>query len=62
EQCAKEAKRKMKVAGCYRSDKGADNYARSASVISTLKKQRMSVFTGISDIFSGKTLEFSRAP
>jgi transposase len=62
EQCAKEAKRKMKVAGCYRSDKGADNYARSASVISTLKKQKMNVFAGIADIFADKTLEFERAP
>jgi hypothetical protein len=62
EQCAKEVKRKMKAAGCYRSDKGADNYARSASVISTLKKQKMDVFAGITDIFAGKTLEFSMAP
>jgi transposase-like protein len=62
EQCAKEAKRKMKVAGCYRSDKGADNYARAASVISTLKKQKMNVFDGISDIFAGKTIEFAGVP
>jgi transposase-like protein len=62
EQCAKEAKRKMKAAGCYRSDKGADNYARSASVISTLKKQKMNVFEGITDIFAGKTLEFGSSP
>jgi galactokinase/mevalonate kinase-like predicted kinase len=62
EQCAKEAKRKMKVAGCYRSDKGADNYARSASIISTLKKQKMNVFDGITDIFAGKTLKFGNSP
>ena len=52
----------MKVAGCYRSDKGADNYARAASVISTLKKQKMIVFGGISDIFAGKTIEFAGTP
>jgi transposase len=62
EQCAKEAKRKMKVAGCYRSDKGADNYARAASVISTLKKQKMNVFAGITDIFAGNTLDFGMPP
>jgi transposase len=46
-------KGKVKTAGCFRSDSGADAYARIASLISTLKKQDMNVFATIEDIFDG---------
>ncbi len=50
ERCAKEAKRKVRVSGGFRSDKGADNYARMTSIISTLNKHGMDVLAGIKDI------------
>jgi len=59
ERCAKEAKRKVRVSGGFRSDKGADNYARVTSVISTMRKQKMDIFQGIKDIMNGKTLDFN---
>ena len=52
-------KTKMKVAGCFRSDKGAETFAKIYSVISTLKKQEMNIFKNIQDIFNGKELIFS---
>ncbi|HAL86951.1 MAG TPA: IS66 family transposase [Deferribacteraceae bacterium] len=59
ERCAKEAKRKVRVSGGFRSDKGANNYARVTSVISTMRKQKMDIFQGIKDILNGKTLDFN---
>lgn len=44
ERGAKEAKRKVRVSGGFRSDKGADNYARITSVVSTMHKHKMDVF------------------
>ncbi|MDD4297635.1 MAG: IS66 family transposase [Ruminiclostridium sp.] len=58
ERCAKEAKRKVRVSGGFRSDVGADNYARVTSVISTMRKNKMDIFQGIKDIMNGKTLGF----
>lgn len=55
---AKEAKRKVRVSGGFRSDKGADYYARIISVISTMHKHKMDIFQGIKDIMNGKTLDF----
>jgi transposase len=46
-------KGKMKVAGCFRSEEGAINYAKIASLISTLKKQDANVYVAINDIFNG---------
>ena len=62
ERSAKEAKRKVRVSGGFRSDKGADNYARVTSVVSTMNKQKMNIFQGIKDIFNGKTLVFNSQP
>jgi transposase len=62
ERGAKEAKRKVRVSGGFRSDKGADNYARVTSVVSTIHKHKMDVFQGIKDILNGKTLDFSSLP
>jgi hypothetical protein len=58
ERGAKEAKRKVRVSGGFRSDKGADNYARSTSVIGTMRKNDMNVFQGLKDIMNGETLSF----
>lgn len=46
-------KGKLKVAGCFRSEEGAENYAKIASIISTLKKQGANVYLSINDIFNG---------
>ena len=46
-------KGKLKVAGCFRSDEGAINYAKIASLISTLRKQGANVYVSINDIFNG---------
>lgn len=62
ERGSKEAKRKVRVSGGFRSDKGADNYARVSSVVSTMNKQKMNIFQGIKDIFNGKTLVFKSKP
>lgn len=58
ERGAKEAKRKVRVSGGFRSDSGADNYARITSVVSTMHRHKMDVFQGIKDILNGKTLDF----
>jgi transposase len=62
ERSAKEAKRKVRVSGGFRSDKGADNYARVTSVVSTMNKQKMNIFQGIKDIFNEKILVFNSQP
>ncbi len=59
ERGAKEAKRKVRVSGGFRSDKGADNYARVTSVISTMCKHKIDVFQGIKDILNDKSLDFN---
>jgi len=62
ERAAKEIKRKVKVSGGFRSDKGADNYARAASVVSTLKKQNLNIFGSIKGVFQGIIPEFTQLP
>ena len=62
ERGAKEAKRKIRVSGGFRSDSGADNYARSTSIIGTMRKNNMNVFQGIKDILNGKILDFNFQP
>jgi len=46
-------KGKLKVAGCFRSEEGAKNYVKIASLISTLRKQDTNVYVTINDIFNG---------
>ncbi len=62
ERGAKEAKRKVRVSGGFRSDKGADNYARVTSVVSTMDKHKMDVFQGIKEILNGKIIDFNSLP
>jgi transposase len=46
-------KSKIKTAGCFRSQKGADDYARVASLIATLRKQKLHVYGTVKDVFGG---------
>lgn len=62
ERGAKEVKRKVRISGGFRSDKGADNYARVTSVISTMNKQKINIFQSIKDIFNGKVITFHSKP
>jgi hypothetical protein len=62
ERGAKEAKRKVRVSGGFRSNSGANNYARATSVIGTMRKNDMNVFQGIKDILNGETLSFDFQP
>ena len=47
-------KSKLKVAGCFRTLKGAQNYARIYSFISTVRKQQLNPFKELRNIFEGK--------
>jgi hypothetical protein len=62
EQSAKEIKRKVRISGGFRSDTGPQNYARIASVISTMRKNSINIFQGIFRIRRGEKLDFSPPP
>ncbi len=49
------AKSKLKVAGCFRTMKGAQCYARIHGFISTVRKQQLNPFKELRNIFEGKT-------
>lgn len=51
-------KTKMKVSGCFRSEKGIDSFVKTYSVISTLKKHKLGIYKSIRDIFAGNVLTF----
>jgi len=61
---ARHIKGKQKTAGGFRSDGGAESYAAIASVIATLRKHRMPVFSVIRNAFMGvlPTFDKSLAP
>ncbi len=46
-------KTKIKVAGCFRTKKGADIYARIQSFISTTRKHQRNVFNELVAVFDG---------
>ena len=50
---------KQKVSGTFRTTEGADDYARTRSVISTLKKQGKGVLEGLTDAFVKKVIPVS---
>ena len=60
EQGARFLKSKKNSAGCFRSDKGAEDYARVASLIATLRKQNLNVYGTLRDLFSGIAPAFVR--
>jgi transposase len=47
---------KQKISGCFRTDKGAEEFCRMRSYISTMKKQGHSVMDTIRSVFAGKVL------
>ena len=49
---------KMKVSGCFRTQQGANAYARIQSVISTFRKQNIEVFNSLSILFSQNSLNY----
>jgi transposase len=53
EQGAGFVKGKIRSAGCFRSDKGVDDYLMAASLIATLRKQGMNVYDTIKGLFEG---------
>jgi transposase len=53
EQGARFMKSKKNSSGGFRSEKGADDYARVASLIATLRKQKQNIFGTIRDLFKG---------
>lgn len=59
ERDARMFKGKLKVAGCFRSDQGADDYAKLASVIATARKQNTNVFDALRDILDGAMPQFA---
>lgn len=46
---------KQKISGCFRTEKGAEEFCRLRSYISTMKKQGHSVMETIRSVFAGKT-------
>jgi transposase len=44
---------KQKVSGCFRTFHGAEHYARIASFVSTVRKNRLNVFTELCNVFNG---------
>lgn len=48
------AKSKLKAAGCFRTMKGAQNYARINGFISTVRKQQLNPFNELRNVFEGK--------
>ena len=54
EQGIRTLKGKSKISGGFRSDEGAEYYARIMSLITTLRKQNKNVFDGIRSVFSGE--------
>jgi len=44
---------KQKVSGCFRTEKGAEEFCRMRSYISTMKKQGHSMMDSIKSVFAG---------
>lgn len=62
EQGAGFMKSKLRSAGCFRSEKGVDDYTRAASLIATLRKQGMNVYDTMRGLFEGIEPSFVAAP
>lgn len=53
---------KQKISGCFRTEKGAEEFCRLRSYISTMKKQGHSVIETIKSVFAGKILMPAHRP
>jgi transposase len=49
-------KLQQKVSGCFRSDPGADAFARLRSYLATLRKQGQPLFAALQTVFAGRPL------
>ena len=49
-------KMKQKVSGCFRTERGAEEFCRLRSYVSTMKKQGRGVMETIRRVFAGKIL------
>ena len=47
---------KQKISGCFRTEKGAEEWCRLRSYVSTLKKQGQGVMKTIRSVYAGKIL------
>ncbi len=47
---------KQKISGCFRTEKGAEEFCRLRSYVSTMKKQGRGVIETIRSVFAGKTM------
>jgi transposase len=47
---------KQKVAGCFRTEKGAEEFCRMRSYISTMKKQGHGIMEAIKSVYAGETI------
>ena len=47
---------KQKISGCFRTERGAEEFCQMRSYISTMKKQGHSVMATIRSVFAGKTM------
>lgn len=47
---------KQKISGCFRTEKGAEDFCRLRSYISTMKKQGRNAMEAIRSVFAGKTI------
>ena len=47
---------KQKISGCFRTEKGAEEFCRLRSYVSTMKKQGRGVMETIRSVFAGKTM------
>ena len=52
-------KTKQKISGCFRTEKGAYNFARIRGFISTCQKQGFKILESIETILRGNTIQFS---
>ena len=49
-------KMKQKVSGCFRTERGAEEFCRLRGYVSTMKKQGRGVTETIKSLFTGKVL------
>lgn len=54
-------KTQQKISGCFRSDAGADAFARVRSVLSTLRKQGVALLEALRMLFTGSPLDLAFA-